>query len=291
MSALWAGIPVRLSKRFSASRFWQEVAECGATSFNTVGGMIPILLKTPPSPHDRAHRVKRIVSAACPKDAWEPFEQRFGVDIWEAYGAVDGGGVTIANLGNCPVGSLGRLPKNAKLVDERGAAVAAGAPGEQFVPVGPRQEASVQYLKKAQASDEKVRHGWQHTGDTMQADEQGFLYFVGRNTDSMRRRGENVSAYEVEKQVDAHPDVLESAAFGVASELGEQDIMICVVPVEGRTIDPQALLGFLRERLPKYALPAYLDVVDELPKTGTHRVIKAELKQRGVTPRTVRLSE
>ncbi len=287
--AMWVGIPVYLSKRFSASRFWREMTESGASSFNTVGGMIPILLKTPPGPFDRAHKVKRIVSAACPKDAWEPFEQRFGLDIWEAYGAVDGGGVTIANLGNCPVGSLGRMPARGKLVDDDGHEVPVGTPGELVVHVGTSKGSGVQYFKNEKASNEKVRDGWLHTGDTLQVDEEGFLYFVGRNTDSMRRRGENVSAYEVEKQVDAHPDVLESAAFGVPAEMGEEDIMIVVVPVEGRALEPRELLTFLQGRLPKYALPAYMEVAREIPKTGTHRVIKTELKERGVTDTTIKL--
>jgi crotonobetaine/carnitine-CoA ligase len=291
LQALWVGIPLFLSKRFSASRFWKELAECGATQFNTVGGMIPILLKTLPSEHDRAHKVKRVVSAACPRDAWEPFERRFGVDVWEAYGAVDGAGVTIFNAGDGPVGSLGKPPRVMKyrLVDEKGRDVSPGQAGELWVFVGDKAESKVTYWKNERASSEKVVGGWLHTGDLMQCDSKGYLYFVGRNTDSMRRRGENVSAYEVEKAVDAFPDVLESAAFGVPSPLGEQDIMIAVVPVDGRLIDPAALGEYLRRALPKYAVPAYLDVVTELPKTGTHRVIKADLKQRGVTSGTIRL--
>jgi crotonobetaine/carnitine-CoA ligase len=293
MQALWVGIPLHLSKRFSASRFWRELAQCGATQLNTVGGMIPILLKTPPSEHDRAHKVKRIVSAACPKDAWDPFERRFGVDIWEAYGAVDGAGVTIFNAGDGPVGSLGKPPPTMKyrLVDEKGQDAAPGQPGELRVFVGDKAESKVLYWKNEKASGEKVVDGWLHTGDVMQSDAKGYLYFVGRNTDSMRRRGENVSAYEVEKVVDAYPDVLESAAFGVPSPVGEQDIMIAVVPVEGRTIDPVALARYLRGALPRYAMPSYLDVVSELPKTGTHRVIKADLKERGVASGTIRLDD
>jgi crotonobetaine/carnitine-CoA ligase len=291
MQALWVGIPLRLSKRFSATRFWRELAECGATQFNTVGSMIPILLKTAPSEFDRAHKVRRVVSAACPKDAWVPFETRFGVELWEGYGAVDGAGVTIFNAGTAPIGSLGRPPRVVKwrLVDSAGADAPEGQPGELWVFVGDKRESRVPYWKNEKASSEKVADGWLHTGDLMQADAGGFLYFVGRNTDSMRRRGENVSAYEVEKVVDAYPDVLESAAFGVPSPVGEQDIMISVVPVEGRTVDPKQLMAFLRERLPRYALPAYLDVVTELPKTGTHRVIKHELKSRGVSAATLRL--
>jgi carnitine-CoA ligase len=291
MQALWVGIPLRLSKRFSASRFWRELAECGATQFNTVGSMIPILLKTPPSEYDRAHKVRRIVSAACPKDAWVPFEKRFGLEVWEGYGAVDGAGVTIFNAGTAPVGSLGKPPRMVKwrLVDASGADAPTGQPGELWVHVGEKRESRVPYWKNEKASSEKVADGWLHTGDLMQADAKGFLYFVGRNTDSMRRRGENVSAYEVEKVVDSHPAVLESAAFGVPSPVGEQDIMISVVAVDGQTLDPKDLAAFLREKLPRYAMPSYLDVVTELPKTGTHRVIKHELKARGVTAATIRL--
>ncbi|HEX7478360.1 MAG TPA: AMP-binding protein [Polyangiales bacterium] len=293
MQSLWVGIPLYLSKRFSASRFWKELGECGATQFNTVGGMIPILLKTQPSAADRMHKVKRIVSAACPKDAWVPFEERFGVEIWEGYGAVDGAGIAIVNMGNAPVGSLGKPPRLMKwrLVAEDGKDAPTGQPGELRVHVGNRSESRVPYWKNEKASNEKVIDGWLHTGDVMQADAGGYLYFVGRNTDSMRRRGENVSAYEVEKVVDAYPDVLESAAFGVPSPVGEQDIMISVVAVEGRTIDPVQLAAFLRERLPKFAAPSYLDIVAELPKTGTHRVIKADLKKRGVSASTIRLDD
>ena len=293
MQALWVGIPVRLAKRFSASRFWRELGECGATQFNTVGSMIPILLKTAPSECDRGHKVRRVVSAACPKDAWVPFEKRFGVELWEGYGAVDGAGVTIFNAGNAPVGSLGRpaRPVKWRLVDASGADAAVGQPGELWVFVGEKRESRVPYWRNERATNDKVVDGWLRTGDVMHADAKGFLYFVGRNTDSMRRRGENVSAYEVEKTVDAHPDVLESAAFGVPSPLGEQDIMVAVVPIGGRQIDPKALFAFLRERLPRYALPSYLEIVDELPKTGTHRVIKHELKARGVTASAIRLDD
>lgn len=293
MQGLWVGIPVVLSKRFSASRFWKEIAESGATQFNTIGGMIPIMLKTPPSPYDKAHKVKRVLSAACPVDAWEPFEKRFGVEIWEAYGAVDAAGLVILNAGTGPIGSLGKPAGSVKwkLVGEDGAPVPTGQAGELRVFVGNKKESKVRFWKNEKASNEKVVDGWLHTGDIMQADAKGYLYFVGRNTDSMRRRGENVSAYEVEKVVDSYPDVLESAAFGVPSPLGEQDIMVSVVPVEGRKIDPVDFLRFLQQRLPKYAVPSYLDVVTEFPKTGTHRIIKGDLKKQGVTAATIRLGE
>lgn len=293
MQALWMGIPLRLSKRFSASRFWRELAECGATQFNTVGSMIPVLLKTPPGQWDRAHRVRRVMSAACPKEAWRPFEERFGVTIWEFYGAVDGAGLTIFNTGNAPIGSIGKPARSLKwrLMTEEGREAGPGEPGELQVFVKDRAESRVNYWKNEKATGEKVTDGWLHTGDLLQKDENGYLYFVGRATDSMRVRGENVSAYEIEKVVDGHPDVLESAAFGVPSPLGEQDAMIAVIPVEGHRVDPADLLRYLRDRLPKYAVPAWLEIVSEIPKTGTHRVIKADLKKRGVTPAAIKLDD
>ncbi len=293
MQCLWVGIPLHLSKRFSASRFWSELAHCGATQFNTVGSMIPVLLKTPPSPYDRQHKVRRVISAACPKDAWLPFEQRFGVKLWEAYGAVDGAGVAIINTGTAPVGSIGKPARSMqwKLVKEDGDTAVPGEPGELCIHVGSRSESRVLYWKNDKASNEKVQDGWLHTGDLMQADKRGFLYFVGRNSDSMRVRGENVSAFEVEKVVDAYPDILESAAYAVPSDLGEDDIMLSVVLVEGATLEAGALLQYLRANLPKFAVPAWLAIREELPKTGTHRVIKKELKEAGVTTDAIRLND
>jgi carnitine-CoA ligase len=284
VQALNVGARFALAPRFSASRFWEQVAESGASTFNALGAMIPILLKQPPGPHDQAHRVRLVVSAACPTHAWEPFEERFGVRIVEAYGAVDGGGFITMNLGNAPVGSIGRPIGGARyrLVDGEGHDVADGSPGELLVWTGKAR--SVEYYRDPQATDEKTQDGWIRTGDLMMRDASGYLYFAGRNTDSMRRRGENVSAFEVETVLDRHPNVLECAVFGVPSDLGEDDIMAVVVPVEGRTIDPAALHAWLRDHLARHALPRYIDVLSELPKTGTHRVQKGALKARGVSP-------
>ncbi|MFW6051933.1 MAG: AMP-binding protein [Myxococcota bacterium] len=276
-----------LERRFSASRFWQQAAEHGATSFNALGAMIPILLKQPPGPHDRVHRVRTVVSAACPAHAWRPFEERFGVRLVEAYGAVDGGGFITMNLGQAPVGSIGRPLGGARyrLVGSNGEDVPVGQTGELLVWSGGTGP-GVEYYRDEEATQAKTRRGWIHTGDLMYRDAKGFLYFAGRNTDSMRRRGENVSAFEVETVLDRHPDVLECAVFGVPSELGEEEIMAVVVPVEGRVPEPAALRAHAAEQLAAHAVPRYWEITDELPKTGTHRVQKSALKARGITART-----
>ncbi len=285
--ALDMGSTVGLGRRFSASRFWQELSELGGTSFNALGAMIPILLKQPPGQFDRQHGVRLVVSAACPADAWRPFEERFGVRLVEAYGAVDGGGFITMNLGNAPVGSIGKpLGGKYRLVDESGGEAPDGEPGELWIWSGKKRERAVEYYRDEKATGDKNKGGWICTGDLLRRDEQGNLYFVGRRTDSMRRRGENVSAYEVESVIAQHPDVLECAVFGVKSELGEDDIMAVVVPIEGRSVDPPEIRRFVEPRLARHAWPRFVEVTGELPKTGTHRVQKSELERRGPGART-----
>ncbi|MFY9397988.1 MAG: AMP-binding protein [Desulfomonilia bacterium] len=279
---------VALSRKFSASRFWDEVRQYGATVFNTLGSMIPILMKQPERPDDRDNRVRFVLSAACPADMWEAFEKRFGVRIYEGYGAVDGGGKGIINFGTAPVGSIGK-PTAAlgkfRLVDENGRDVETGTPGELIFEA--RDGGSrVEYYKNEKASSEKIRDGWLYTGDLMRMDEKGYLYFVGRNTESMRKGGENVSAYEVEHVIMKHPAVEDVAVYAVPSDLAEDEIMASVKLVEGKTIKPEELIAFLEDKLARFALPRYIRFVKEFPMTSTHRIIKKELQKIGVTPDT-----
>ncbi len=288
LCALHAGARLALSRRFSASRFWNEARKLGATTFNALGAMIPILMKQPEKPDDADNPVNLVVSAACPANVWEAFEKRFGVKIFEFYGAVDGGGFLTFNLGNAPVGSIGQpMPGTVfKVADANGNEVKIGEPGELCFKVEDEKAQSVEYYKNEKASGSKVRDGWLHTGDVVYRDEDGNLYFVDRLTDSMRRRGENVSSYEVEREVNAHPAVLESAAFGVKSELGEDDIMVVVVPKPGMKVTPEELVEFLDARVARFMIPRYIDFRESLPKTETHRGQKSDLKREGVTPTT-----
>jgi crotonobetaine/carnitine-CoA ligase len=277
---------VALSRRFSASRFWDTVRTYDATVFNTIGTIIPILMKQPERPDDQDHRVRVVFSAACPLDMWIPFETRFGVELYEGYGAVDGGGKGIMNLGTAPPGALGKAKRSAiRIVDETGREVPDGMPGELLFKIR-GQGSMVEYYKNPDASEKKSGDGWLHTGDIVKRDRKGYLYFVGRNTESMRKGGENVSAYEVEHVIMGHAAVEDVAVYAVPSDLGEDDIMAAVKPVNGTRIDARELRAFLTDKLAKFAVPRYIRVVDEFPKTSTHRVIKSILVQEGVTPDT-----
>ncbi|MEW6267506.1 MAG: AMP-binding protein [Thermodesulfobacteriota bacterium] len=286
--AMAAGRPFGLEKRFSASGFWDSVRKYGGTTFNALGAMVPILMKQPPRPDDADNPVRLVITAACPANLWAPFEKRFGVKIWEAYGAVDGGGTLIFNFGNAPIGSVGRpFPDTIwKLVDEQGREVSPGAVGELIVKVKDEKSSGVEYYKNPKASREKVRDGWLRSGDLFHADREGNLYFVDRRGDSMRRRGENISSFEIENIVEKHPDVIECAAFGVPSELGEDEVMIWIRPRPGVKLDFESLIRHCAENMAHFMVPRYIDLVDEIPRTETLRAIKTDMKARGVTDRT-----
>jgi crotonobetaine/carnitine-CoA ligase len=284
---LHRGCKVALAKKFSASKFWDDIRKYKITAFNTIGAMIPIIMKQPQKENDRDNRVRFTFSAACPADEWPKFEKRFGIKIFEGYGAVDGGGKAIMNLGNAPVGSIGKPGPGVvyRLVDKDGNDVPDGTPGELiFESRGERK--SVEYFKNDKATNDKLRNGWIYTGDLVKRDKKGYLYFVGRNAEFMRIKGENVSAYEVEHTIQKHPSVVEAAVYAVPSELAEDEIMACVSLVDGHTLKEVDLIECLEEDLAKFAIPRFVKIVKEFPKTETQRIIKKELEKLGVVPGT-----
>ncbi len=280
------GLPVVLSRRFSASRFWDEIRRYGVTTFNALGAMIPILMKQPERSDDAENPVRIVFSAACPASVWADFEERFAVQIIEGYAAVDGGGFAIVNFGQSPKGSIGKPFSPVKIVDDDGEEVPAGTPGELLFQVDDPEARRVEYYKNPDATNDKIRDGWLHTGDLVHADDEGNLYFVDRKTDSLRRRGENISSWEVERELNKHPEVLESAVFGVPSELGEDDVMAVIVPQPDVTLTPEQIVEHARAHLAEFMVPRYIELRDHLPKTETHRVQKKELKAEGVGPDT-----
>jgi carnitine-CoA ligase len=288
LRGLAGGFTVALSRRFSASRFWDEIRRYGATTFNALGAMIPILLKQPPRPDDKDNPVRIVFSAATPAWAWEQFEKRFDLTIVEGYGAVDGAGFSLFNPGIAPKGSMGKPPPgiDAKVVDDQGNEVATGETGNLVFKIDNPAARRVEYFKNPEASEAKVSEGWFLTGDLAYRDAEGNFYFADRKTDSMRRRGENISSYEVEKIVNQHPAVLESAAFGVPSELGEDEVMIAVVLKTGQRAAPEEIIRFCEQRMAKFMVPRYIDFRESLPKTETHRVQKTPLKRQGTTATT-----
>ncbi len=286
MGALTSGNTLALSRRFSASRIWGELRRYNATTFNALGAMIPILMKQPERDDDADNPVQVILSAACPASVWEAFEKRFGVTLIEGYGAVDGGGFGVMNAGNAPKGSIGKPTSPYRLVDGDDQDVPVGESGELIFEVDDMKLRKVEYYKNEEASSAKIVDGWLHTGDMLHADEAGNLYFDDRKTDSLRRRGENISAWEVEREINKHEAVFESAVIGVKSELGEDDVMAFVVLQPGMSITAEELIAHCEPLMAKFMVPRFIEFRSEFPKTGTHRTQKSVLKAEGVGPAT-----
>ena len=286
MPALVLGTTAAIGGRFSASGFWTEVRRFGATVFDFMGATLTMLHKRPPAPDDADHPVRLAWGVPVPEFAPE-FEERFGLRLVEAYGSTDAG-VPIYQPLDEPrrPGSCGRaIPQyDIAVVDDADREVAAGEAGELVVRPNEPSLLSDGYYGQPEATLASRRNLWFHTGDLVRRDAEGYVYFVGRTTDSIRRRGENISAFEVEEVVKLHPLVLDAAAYGVPSELSEDDVMVAVVVRPGEVLAPVDLVAFCAERMARHMLPRYVDLVPELPRTPTEKVEKAVLRSRGITP-------
>jgi carnitine-CoA ligase len=273
-----------LGERFSASRFFDECRKYEAVEFNTLGGMISILLKQPPRPHDKDHPVRVVLDAGCPPGAWEEFERRFGVRIIEWFGMVDAPGILMNDVGR--VGAMGKPVADLefRVVDEDDNPLPPGEMGELIF--RHPQGQLTHYHKLPEATEKAYAGGWFHSGDLAVMDEEGFFYYKGRKKESLRRRGENISAWEIESVVNQHPDVLETAVYAVPSELGEDEVKLEVVLKPGVSLAPEELLDFCQGKMAHYAVPRYVEFVESLPKTATQRNQYATLRQRGITEQT-----
>ena len=273
-------VPLAVGRRFSASRHWDEMRRHGATSFNALGSIIPILMKQSEEPGDADNPCRLVISAGCPPELWRPFEARFGVEVFEWYGMVEGG-ITVAGPA-APVGSIGKaVGMEARVVRDDGTETEAMEVGELvFRPL--REPASIDYYKNAEAAAAKTAGGWLHSGDRVCRDSDGWLFYVDRGAHYIRRSGENISSAEIERVVAAHPAVLECAAYGLPSPLGEDDVAVAVVARPGASIDPDELIGWCRQRMATFQVPRYLRRVDVLPKTETQKVQNLVLRNEGV---------
>lgn len=286
VGALLSDGRVKLSRRFSASRLWDEIRESGSIMFNTLGAMIPIILKQPPKDNDSDNPVIFVLSAACPKECWDEFEKRFKVKLIEGYGTTEGG--TLLNPPGGPKGSMGKpVPHNeVRVVDEDDNDVAPGEIGELISRPTDKKVKFIEYYKDPEATAAKTKGGWLRSGDFVYQDKDGFFWFVDRKKEALRRRGENITTLEVEMAINKHPKVMESAVIGIPSEMGEDEVMSCVVLKDGESLTPLDLTKFLEDRLAYFAIPRFIRFIDELPKTETQRTEKYRLKEDGVTEDT-----
>jgi crotonobetaine/carnitine-CoA ligase len=290
MGALWNGLRAVIETAFSPATVVQRWKETGATVYAGVGMMGMALLATPESDADRAHNLRATLMIPMSPADQAAFEQRFGATVLsQMYGQTECGAIAYCALDDeRKPGTLGKPSPlyDLRLVDDDDREVEIGGMGE--IVVRPREPHAMYqgYWRKAEATTEAWRNLWHHTGDYARADADGFLTFVDRKKDALRRRGENVSSVELELAICRHDAIAEAAVHGIPSAMTEDDIKACIVLAPGAVVEPVELFEFFKASLPYFAIPRYVEIVPELPRNATLRVMKHILRARGVTPDT-----
>ncbi|MDR7222535.1 AMP-binding protein [Aminobacter aminovorans] len=282
------GTKTTLVESFSASRFWDQLRASGATATNLLGAMAVILMRAPPSDADRDNPVRVCQCIPMVPDR-EAFERRFDMRLVTGYGQTETSFVTLDTVDDTRPGSCGRPHPDwqVAIVDEADRPLPPGSIGE--IVSRPTKSWSMfsGYYRAEAKTVQTLRNLWYHSGDAGFMDKDGWLYFKHRLNEAIRRRGENISAYEVETVAEKHPDIIESAAFGIPSEFTEEDIMVVALRRAGSTVEPSELLDHFRNLAPRHMVPRYIEITDTpLPRTPTEKVARNTLRQRGVGPAT-----
>ena len=274
---------------FSITNFWRRVRETGATVCVSLGSTAIMLWNQPESADDRNHRLRIIVAVPVPAEILRAFEARFGVRVVAGYAQSECTPICADSSDRTSGPGLSGRPNprlDVRIFDDHDNELPPGSVGE--VVVRPRHPDVMfsGYFNDPAATVAQWRNLWFHTGDLGTFTEDGFFRYVDRKKDHLRRRGENISSFEVETALLRHPAVAEAAVIGVASEVGEDEVKACIVPAAGQAWDPVALLDFCVEHLPRFAVPRYLERYDALPKNAVGRVLKYELRTHGVRDST-----
>jgi crotonobetaine/carnitine-CoA ligase len=278
------GAQVAYEPRFSASEFWTTMRSRKATVVYLLGAMVPILLAQERA-DEKHHSIRIGLGPGVPQSALEAFLKRTGVNLLEGYGSTETNFVIATTPDSARRGVMGwvRPGFDAKVAED----------GELLLKTADPLRFSLGYHGMPEKTREAWRDGWFHTGDRVAQDADGAFRFLDRLKDAIRRRGENISSYEVEQVLLGHPDVAAVAVYPVRSELAEDEVMAALVPRPGCTVDAAGLAAqladFCATRLPYFAIPGFIDVVEDLPRTENGKVQKYRLRERGVTPSAIRV--
>ena len=288
-TAFWCGAAAALRPRFSIADFWDDVAHFGVTVFAYLGTTLDLLLARPESPQDRGHTLRIAFGAGAGPETKARFTERFGVPLLENYGSTEATTPGSARVEDLRHDTMGRPPRHliVAIHDEHDHPLPPGSVGE--IVVRPKEPGSIfqGYWGRPAETLHAFRNFWFHSGDAGYLTEDGHLVFVDRLKDAIRRRGENISSFEVEQALALHPDVLECAAYAVTVD-GDDEVMVAVVPIPGATPKPEDLFDHCVATMPRFAVPRFLRIVTELPKNASQRVQKHLLRAEGVTADTAR---
>lgn len=283
--AILADAKAVLVERFSASKMLDDCRRWHCTEAKYIGSIIPILMKQEPSPQDANNPLRLMVGAAAPVDVWQSFQERFNTRLLEVYGMTECTVALVNPMDDRRPGSCGKPSTgyDVKVVDEFDNEVAPGELGEFIVRPQRMHLGTTGYYKKPEATLELFQNLWIHTGDLGRRDEDGYYYYADRKKQALRRRGENISSFEVEAVINGHPSVLESCVVGVPSELGEEEVKTVIVLKEGAAVSEEEIIRWCEPRMAYFAIPRYIAFRSGLPKTPSERVEKYQLKNEGVT--------
>lgn len=284
--ALLTGSTLYVEKRFSASGFLSSLERSGATVTYLLGAMVPILLSTPASESDTSHRIRTILAPGVPSDAADKFAQRFGTTLIDGFASTESNFVIGSPAGERRSGTMGRVRPgfHARVVDDYDNEVPPGTPGELVLRADEPFSFSTGYFGMPEKTVEAWRNMWLHTGDRVERDADGYFRFKDRIKDVIRRRGENISSYEVEQALIRHPAVQNAAVFPVKSDLAEDEVMAAVVLREGASLTAPELLDHCQPLISYFAIPRFVDFVTTLPMTENGKVKKFQLREKGITP-------
>ena len=288
--AAFSGGASVIREAFSVSDYWNDVRSFDANAAVVLGPLAQMLLNQPERAEDADNPMETIVMAPVIPDV-DAFSRRFGVDVFTTYNMTEincpiirsDEGCTNSNYRSC---GKARAGVEVRIVDEHDRQVPPDTPGELILR-GEPWELNVGYWNMPDKTSEAWRNGWFHTGDAFTYDQDGNYYFVDRAKDYIRRRGENISSFEIESIVNEHPAVAESGAAAVSADEGEDEVKIAVVLEPGANFDPADLFAFLFPRLPRFSIPSFVEVWVALPKTeATARIQKAKIRESGVNDAT-----
>ena len=283
------GATVVLRKGYRNDNFWPDIAEHSCTVVFLLGAIANFLWQQPKLPEDSETPLKKVGMFPVMTEH-KQFRERFGVEISTGYGSTESPCPVIHHFDEplpnhqCVGFPTGRY--DVKILDENDQVCTTGIVGEICTRPRAPWEIMLNYWRQPEYTAKVFRNLWYHTGDAGYQDDEGRLFFVDRLTDSMRRRGENISSMEVEDEVNQHPDVLECAVFPVLAEHSEQEVMVVITPQPDVTIEPEKLIRFLDQRMAYFMIPRYIEFTAAIPKTPTGKMEKYKLRSKGITPST-----
>ena len=292
--ALIAGAQYVLQERFSASEWINQIRDSKATVTNFIGVMMDFVWQQEPQPDDLDNDLRCVFAAPTASSILEEYKSRFGIEAFvEVFGLTETCMPILTPYGEVrPAGAAGLLNKDwfdIRLVDpETDEEVEVGSVGELLVRPKFPWTTCQGYFNMPDKTCDAFRNLWFHTGDGLKRDNDGWYYFVDRLKDALRRRGENISSFEIEQALISHELIEEVAAIGVPAdqEAGEDEVMVFVVPSPGKVISAEAVWEYSEKQLPDFAIPRYVQIVKSLPKTPSEKVRKIELREIGVTNET-----